>query len=122
MIALLLAGALMQDAPAAPKQPQPDAWVAYYEATACAAAALVAAETAPEAEQEALGSEIFAWSVAAAHLGPAAGRVPEQVDGFDGGRAVAFFRRLTRETPDAFAARRTYCQALTPRTGPVAGG
>jgi hypothetical protein len=114
MIALLLAAALMQDPPAASEQPQPEAWVGYYEATACAAAALVASETLPEAEQEAAGREVFAWSVAAAHLGPSAGRMPEQIDGFDGGRAVAFFRRLARDTPDAFAARRAYCQALTP--------
>jgi hypothetical protein len=135
MIALLLSAALLQDPPAAqaPVVTAPpsdlvattpgaggDAWVGYYEATACAAVALVASERSPADQQDALGAEVLAWTIAAAHLGPDAGRMPEQVDGFDGGKAVAFFRQMADEAPDALAARRTYCQALTPDTRPAA--
>ena len=107
--------ALVISDPTGETLPSPQTY--YHQAFACAASAHIEQEAGPTAEEgefTILDEEILTWGVIAGHLGPAAGRSPNEVDWEDLDNAVRFYREMREWKPLAFAAHRTYCRALLP--------
>jgi hypothetical protein len=88
----------------------------YHQAVACAASAMAERDGSKSQSKSEPSSEQFGeamtWGMILAETGRKIGRTRAQVDSGDIETAEAFYRRLKRTKPTAFAAHRTYCRAL----------
>jgi hypothetical protein len=104
-LTLVAAFLLQPDAPG-----PPEVW--YHQALGCAAAVGLTFEAEEKLDGD-LFAEAMVWGMILSEAGPKAGRTAEQVDDSDGVGALAFFRRIRAERPDAFKAHLDYCRALS---------
>jgi hypothetical protein len=88
---------------------EPPPGVFYHQAVACTASLKIVAGRQPSAEQFA---DLMTWGMIMADTGRKIGRTKAQVDSDDLRAAEPFYRYLKEKKPKAFAAHRTYCQAL----------
>jgi hypothetical protein len=84
----------------------------YHQAVGCAASAMAEKDSIKSEPTGGQFGETMTWGMIMAETGGKIGRSHAQVDSGDLETAEAFYRRLKRTKPPAFAAHRAYCRAL----------
>ena len=107
MIDLLLLALLAR--PEEAYVPPPQIW--YHQAVGCAGSILAEKEAKAEPTGKQFG-EMMTWGMIIAETGTKAGRSRAQIDSGDVELAEAFYRRVRKDKPSAFAAHRAYCDFL----------